>query len=344
MYTNIIRLAALVALLICQVVPAAAQGFSRRQLGDPAARAHAQQLWEGYRASAGGPGGKDALEQIAAVRTLPATKENAAAVLGLLRSNVSRDEKVLLIRIAGAQFLDLDDKQARADIQGFLSGLAMGTEGPVLGNAAALMYSRMGYFSDSLAVMARAHAKGYIGDDDYFGDLAHILPGAPTAVDQRNILKLLADGNNSFSREVLASLLRNRDLGKLMAPAAVTDALALLAANEPTFSNSQTTISGSDVFRYADWMSAVVGLTAQTTGEPERLVMARLLKIDGVNPKTLIGVLNYESNAALVRAGFDRQSLEKIDTTIASFAEKSKNASVQELAAAARANLVEPKK
>jgi len=275
---------------------------------------------------------------------LPATKENAAAVLALLRSNVSRDEKVLLIRVAGAQVVELDDRQAKADIQDFLSGLAKGAEDPVLRNAAALMYSRMGYSSDSLAVLARAHAKGDIGDNNYFDDLAHLLPDAPTVVDQRNILKLLADGNNGFSREVLASLLVNREIIKGLAPAAVTDAMAILAPNEPTFSDDPTRISGVDVIRYGYWMSAVVGLTAQATGEPERIVMARLLKIDGVNPKTLIAVLNHEPNAALVRAGLDRESLEKMDAAIAGFAEKSKNGWVQELAATARTNLVEPKK
>ncbi len=344
MNTNIISIVTLTAFLICQVSPVTAQAFLDPQRSAPLTSVQAQQLWQAYRDNAGNADGKAALEQIEAARTLPATKANAAAVLALLRSNVSRDEKVVLIRIAGAQVVNLDDQQARADIKGFLSELAVGTEDPVLGKAAALMYSRMGYYSDSLAVLALARAKGYIGDNDYFGDLAHLLPAATAAVDQQKILKLLADGNNSFSREVLASLFLDRQIVVALAPAAATDALALLAPNEPTFSTNPTRISGVDILRYGYWMNAVVGLTAQATGEPERSVMARLLKIDGNNPKILIAVLNNQPNAALVRDGFDRQSLEKIDAAIASFAEKSKNDWVQELAAAARTNLVEPKK
>ncbi|MEO5670733.1 MAG: hypothetical protein ABIR26_08595 [Ramlibacter sp.] len=344
MFTNIIQWLAATAVLIGLASPTMAQGPARSPLGDPAARAQAQKLWDQYRDKAGRPGGAEALVQIMSTRALPATKENSAAVLALLRSNFSPDEKVFLIRIAGAQAVELDDKQARADIQAFISALALGTEDPVIGEAAALMYSRMGFYPDSLTVLARARAKNHISDNDYFGDLAHLLPAATSAQDQTKILRLLSDGKNSLAREILANLLLDRQIVTTLTPAAITDSIAFLAQSEPAFSASPTTISGVDVLRYGYWMNALVGLNAKATGEPERIVMARLLKIDGANPKTLIAVLNYEPNAVLVRSALDRRSLDKIDAVVADFGEKSKNGWVQELVATARTNLVEPKK
>ncbi|MEO5672288.1 MAG: hypothetical protein ABIR26_16495 [Ramlibacter sp.] len=259
-----------------------------------------------------------------------------------MKSNIGRDDKVVLIRIAGAQAVELEDKQARADIQTSLSRLAMTTEDPVLGRAAALMYSRMGFYPDTLALLASARARKHIGDDEYFGDLGYLLPIASGA-DQVKIAKLLIEGKNGFSRVVLASLFTNRDLVGTLTPSALSDVTAFLTQNEPTFSSSPS-IGGTDVFRYADWLNAVVGLTAKATGEPERVVMARQLRIDGADPKTLIAALHNEQNAALIRAAFDRRSLEKIDTAIASFAQQSKTSWVQELAATGRANLAGPKK
>lgn len=81
------------------------------------------------------------------------------------------------------------------------------------------------------------------------------------------------------------------------------------------------------------------GRHAQASGEPEPLVMARLLQIDGANPKNLIGVLMNDHNVVLVRAGLDRASLQKIDTAIATFAANSKNGWVNGISAEARASL-----
>ena len=174
-----IRIAALATLLIIQVDPSGAQAPWGPRLPDPAARAQAQQLWDQYRDSAGRGGSPEPLFRIVNSRALPATRENAAAVLALLRSNVSlsRDEKILLVRIAAAQAQGLDDPQAKSEAQGFLSGLAMSTEDPVVGNAAALEDSGRGFSPDSLAVLERAHAKGHISDNDYFGQIARLRNG-----------------------------------------------------------------------------------------------------------------------------------------------------------------------
>ena len=203
--------------------------------------------------------------------------------------------------------------------------------------------SGRGFSPDSLAILARAHAKGHISDNDYFGQIARLLPEAPGVVDQMTILKLVAEGKNSFAAEILADEFLERRIVNALAPTAVVAAAAILARNEPTFSSDPTRIGGVDVARYGHWMNATVGLNAKITGEPEQVVMARLLKIDGANPKALIAVLHYEPNAALVRAGLDRRSLEKIDNAIAVFAEKSNNEWVRQLAAEARTKLAGPK-
>jgi hypothetical protein len=348
-----ISLVAVAALLLSQVVgllvePAAAQGTSMGPLQVPRAStiSQIQDLWETYRTKYAGSGknGREILDQILSSRSLPATKENIASVLSLLRSNVTREEKDALTRLIGALYLGIDDPQARGDIQRFLSAMARNTDDPALGRVTALTYSRLAYFPDSLAVLAHARSVGFIKDNEYFGNIAHLLPAAP-AGDQPQFLKLLSEANNGYSREILANLLKDKEILKSLTPAASATAAGILARFEPTFSNPANAFGGFELLRYEDWISASVALNAQISGEPERIVMARMLTIDGADPRKLIAVLSSESASIVVRAAFDRRSLEKIDTAIANFAKQnSGNPYIQELVGVARANLVEPRK
>lgn len=342
MNTTTIRVGTLAALVLFQpLTPGFAQAPSGRG-DDAAARAQAQKLWDGYRQNAGRAGSGERVMQVLGTRAFPATKENANAVLALAQTSVSSDEKVALIRLAGSLVPLLEDEGARSDILSFLSTLATNTKDPVLGRTAALAYSRTGFHPNSLAVLAHAHGQRYIGDDEYYGDLAHLLPAAPNSDAQAQILARLGAGKNGFSREVLANLLLDRRILNSLTPASASDALALLGPQQPTFSNSTTTISGVDVLRYGYWMNAVVGLNARVSGQTEPSVMAQLLKIDDANPKVLIGVLSYEPNAQLVRSAFGSQAIQKIDSSISAFGRQSKNEWVQELADQARANLTAP--
>lgn len=81
-------------------------------------------------------------------------------------------------------------------------------------------------------------------------------------------------------------------------------------------------------------------LTAHTTGEPARLVLARLLKVDD-NPKRLIGVLLNDYNVNLIREGLDCQSIARIDSNIAASALSAQNAWVTELSAGVRKRLAD---
>ncbi len=342
MKTTVIRIAAVAALALFQITLLFAQAPIGSQRSDPAVRTQAQELWDQYRQGAGKAGAGETLMKVLGSRALPATKENAASVLALAQTKVSSDEMTGLIRLAGSLVPELQDQTAKSEIVTFLSQLAMNTQDPKLGRVAALTYSRTGYYPDSITVLAHAHEKSYIGDDDYYGDLAHLLPAAPDSTSQSQIMKLLANANNGFSREVLASLLLDRRILNSLTPASASDALNLLRASEPTFSKSTSTIGGTDVIRYGYWMNAVVGLNAKITGQTEPTVMAQLMKVDGANPKVLIAVLVYEPNVPLVRSAFGSQTIQKIDSSIAAFAQQSKNGWVQELATQARANLAAP--
>ena len=340
------RISLVAMLLLWQIVhPVAAQAPSdaATPMAREAMRAHAQKLWDTYRGA--GRGGEQALSEIMATRSFPATRENAAAVLAVLNSKASRDERIWLVRLAGHLHLRLsNDAQAQADIRGHLTGLATNTDDAALGKVAALTYSSIGYFPDSLAVLARARSRSFITDNDYFGDVAHLFPDAP-AVEQTKLLQVLRDGNNSYSREIFANYLKSKDVLKALTPEATLSAIGFLGKEEPAFSAPANAVGGGDLLRYEEWLSATVALNAQATREPERIVMARMLKVDGADPRKLIATLLSESSSALVRDAMDRSTLNKIDAAIAGFAaQNSRNAWIQEVAASARANLAEPKK
>jgi hypothetical protein len=302
-----------------------------------AAASRSQEAWQQYLDRRGADGG---LEDIMAGGALPATQENVASVLAALRSNPPRDEQINLLRIAGQMHRGTQDVTSKTALQQQISVIAIGTSDARLGKAATLVYSRLGFFPDSLQVLSRAHERGFISHDDYYGDLTHLLPAAPTALDQSKVISELGAGNNAFSREVLAGLLVNRDIVKNLKPEAACDVAVILMQNEPGFGSSNSTISTADCLAYADWMGAVVGLNAMASGEPESAVMARLLKIDGTHPKKLIAVMISEPTARLVRRGFDTRSIQKIDSAIASFSRNSNNPTILDLSRMARSNLV----
>jgi hypothetical protein len=334
---NSAHILSIAALAMCLASPTIAQ----RHQADVETTTKTQQKWDNFKAHPWLAGPSD-LEAIESSRSLPATHENAKAMLDFLRSGTSLrpDQKVPMIRLAGAQVIDLDEADpTREEIRKHLSDLAKTTTDPNVGRTAALVYSRIGYYPDSTEVLRQARVKNYIANNDYFGDLAYLLPAANTEQDQAAILNALRNGRNPLSTDILATLVTNRDIAQRLKPQAAKAALALLTERPPEFSKSTNTISTMDAVGYGDWLYGCVVLTSVITGEPERTVMARLLNVDTMTAKQMIGALMNTNNINLIRDGLDRKSIAKIDSTIGTFSQNAKNSWVAQLSNDVRTQL-----
>lgn len=303
---------------------------------DPGSRAQEQR--HAYRQIAGSERGGDSLAELMSRGQLPPTQENMQMVIAQLKAtNVSADEKAVLAQMLGRMHWSAKDPEARALVQKYLGELALSTNDPVLGKVAAQTYARLAYLPDALAVLDRARTAGWISADDYYGDFAHLLPGAP-ASDQPALLARLGEGNNPFARMVLADVMSDRNLVQRMTPQTAGQVAGMLAKSEPTFTNQVDAIGTSRVAEYENWLSASVALTAKASGDSEPAVMARLLKVDD-DPRKLLAALSNERTSAIVKAAFDRQSLDRIAANIDQFGKRHNNLNVRGYVELAQANL-----
>lgn len=250
-----------------------------------------------------------------------------------------REEKYAQMRQLGQQYRDSRDPATRAAIAARLAATATTPGDPVLGRAAALFYANLGFFTDSLPVLAKARSLGHMTDNDYYADLARLFPLAPAA-SQDAILRELVAGQNGFSREILADMLRSRHLVSSLSPALAGQAALFLGKAGPPFPADVRRFGASDALRYDDWLVATVVLNARISGEPERAILARLLAVDGGDPRKLIAVLMSPEAGAWVRAALDRAAQEKVDAAIQAYARaNAASAWIQEIADTARRNL-----
>ncbi|MCY7317490.1 MAG: hypothetical protein LH617_01960 [Ramlibacter sp.] len=281
------------------------------------------------------------LEEVRATKALPATSANVAAVLGRLRNVpiMEHSESVQLVRLAGDLHRESKNEKDKAEIRSLLSATATSSANPLLGKAAALTYSRLGYFKDSISVLSTARRKGFIPDDDYYGDLVHLLPFVKNANEQQQLRQLVADGNNAFSRLILVSLMQASNTFDQLTPVAARQVADIVTKNPPLFTNPPDTLSLTEVMSYNDWAITHVRLTAKFTKEPEAVVMARLVQVDKPDPRSLVALMRWEPTAGMVREGLDAGSLAKMDKALENYAAGSKNDWIKQAATDARGKL-----
>ncbi|MCY7317491.1 MAG: hypothetical protein LH617_01965 [Ramlibacter sp.] len=286
------------------------------------------------------------LEEVRAMQGLPATKANVAAVLGRLRTTpvMNHSESVQLVRLAGDLHAQSTDEKDKAEIRGLLAALATSSANPLLGQAAALTYSRLGYFPDTLGVLATARQKGFITNDHYFGDLAHLLPDVKSGNDQLRVVHLLTDGKNAHARMILNNLMMADHVFEGLTPAAAQGVLTLMTSNPPGFNSIPTAIGGVDMLNYNDWLVANVRVSSHLSKEPQRSTVARLVKVDTTDPRALVSMMHWDETANLVKDAMSPTELAKIDSRIAAWAATSDSPWIKQVSDRARANLAAVKK
>jgi hypothetical protein len=344
--------AALTLLVISSAGPALAQlaqpgpSAQARQAERDAIRAKTQTLWDDYR-SKPRRAGSDTLLRVAQTRSLAPTSANVINVLQLLNASGPSEDRVVLARIAGDLHFDLrqaGSKILQRDLEDSLSRLAKGEQDRDVRLAAVYTYSRMGYFPDSMAMLAGS--RPLLGDRAYYAEMAHMLLAAP-ADEQAKLIEEIGTGeghNNDLAKQILMDQVRSIPQAFDRLPRPVTGALLdLFLKQEPKFNATQPSAIGfGSVTDYTNWFNAVVALTAKTSGEPPRYIAARLLKLDG-DPRKLIAAFGDEQSAALVQSALARADLDKADAAIAGFGARfASNTNVQGFVEMARTNLARP--
>jgi hypothetical protein len=185
------------------------------------------------------------------------------------------------------------------DIKGFVNSADMG-----IAREAAIEYSRLGYPPDRYEILQRARAGKIIGDDAYYGELAHGLRlSVPT--DQSQMLAELEQAHNMFANEILASTFGNPQLLGQLNRAAQARLLKLLSDHEPVFPMAVDSFGLVDAIRYAFWINAVATIDSALHGTPYAQLVVTRLSAPGTDPRKILAVFSNPEGKRVIKEASD---------------------------------------
>jgi Tfp pilus assembly protein PilO len=240
------------------------------------------------------------VETIIAIQAkgLPITAKNVESIHSLLTSSSKREEKIALLRLLG--ILYTYDNQSNANhliVQDLRHHINSNDKG--ISSAALLTFSRLGYFSDSTEILKHAYDKKILDEIGYLGEIAHLLPFAPTTV-QHKLLSTLSTGNNSYANEVLISSFTQVSRLKKLDPS-IKKALRLhFEKNQPNFPLGLGEYSVIDSFRYSNWLQSSTMLEIDLTGKTYQELIFKHLNNPDLDPRKIIAFLSATEGKYLI--------------------------------------------
>lgn len=243
--------------------------------------------------------GRNALDEIY-FNGLPATAQSVDAIKALLkRGQLSRDEKLPLIRMLEGLHNRDNSTGENSDIELELRALAADSDKQVAGRAA-IGLSRLGYLPGTESVLKEAFGKGVLQQDDYYGELAHLIPTSPPDK-QKEFLAEIKASSNKYASAILSSAL-NSGADVNAAPFLKTseDMAALLRETEPQFPSAVGQFSLGVAVQYTEWMQASAAIENANTGRSVDDIIVAKLSEPGTDPRKVMGYLASPQAAPLL--------------------------------------------
>lgn len=189
--------------------------------------------------------------------------EDIDAIRALIKSGrVTGQELASLVRLYGDQYVVHRSRhQILEDIK---ATLRSATDREV-GNAAMLTYSRLGPADEVRSLLKLSKERGFLTDDDYFGEIAHSLFRADPRT-QAAWLDELVEGKNMYARQILADFV-SRDAAIDSANAStVRQLLDYFKSSETKFSENPVEYGLFAGLDYEKWLTASARLNAMAYG------------------------------------------------------------------------------
>jgi hypothetical protein len=288
--------AALAGVLSTQFAQAQAPSPIGRAAPEPAYEV-TQRLVDAYRGRSVPP---TALVEQLYARGLAPTPANIATVRGWLAGAGGPESKVALVRLLGSLYSGQVAPATRLAIaRDVRSHVQSGDRGVAL--AAVQTFARLGYQNDLLAVLEDARSRGLITDDDYAQEVALALPLAPRS-SQPALAARLAEKNNAFGAQVLASTLTSPDdVGKI-APAAAAALREYMVQREPVLPIALGNFGLGDGGRYAEWLHTVAMLEQASGKRAYADAIWARLNDEKTDPRKILGFMTAPEGQAFIRA------------------------------------------
>jgi len=238
--------------------------------------------------------GREAIDTIHAMG-LEKTLDNVTRIRSALSMKISEGERASLLRLlaslydhtAGSPWNSMILHDLRTHIP----------RGGEVGRMAALQFSRIGYFPDSLAVLEASVENKSLGKEEYSGELAHLLPFAPSQ-EQKKILSMLKGLKEAYGAEIIASQFSNPNHAPILTPPVLEATARFLLSMEPEFPMEVGRYGMTDALKYAQWLHATASCVGK--GDPaayDAFIIATLER-DSSDPRKAIAYLSADESAA----------------------------------------------
>lgn len=265
-----------------------------------------------------GSEGRNILDSIDAFG-LEKNAKNVKSIRILLKSKIRNEEKVALINILSGQYSHDDVTGLNNEILSELRSMIYSGQGE-LGKAAILSYSRLGYFGDSEQILAFAKKSDFIDSNEYYGDLAHLLPYAPVSA-QHSIMNTIKSGGNGFSAEILSSIINNKEDLKNISVENLNMMKTFLNENEPQFPQATGRFGLIDAVRYADWLQSISNLNSIIDNKDKNHIVIDYLNNEKIDPRKIMAFL-LSSGDELIADSTQLESVKKLQSRIISYSKQ----------------------
>jgi hypothetical protein len=255
-----------------------------------------QKVADGYRGRGAPAAG--VVEQLYA-RGLAPTPANIALVRGWLAGAGGPDYKVAVIRLLGSLYRSDAPAATRLGMARDIRAQVQSGDRRVA-LAAVQTFARLGFQNDLPDVLDDARVRGIIDDDDYAQEVALALPLAPPGR-QPALAAKLAEKNNAFGAQVLASTLTTPAEVARIAPAAAATLRDYMAGREPVLSVALGNFGLGDGGRYAEWLHTVAMLEEASGKRSYAQAVWARLNDENTDPRKILGFMTAPEGQAFIR-------------------------------------------
>jgi hypothetical protein len=257
--------------------------------------------------------GRIALDEVHA-RGIEKTPKNFRAIIDLLKSNVSNEEKISLARMLARFYSDDDANGWNIQVLDELRRLTHSGD-KELAKESTLSFSRLGYFADSEDVLLTARNVRNITDEDYYGELTHILPFAPSTR-QKAIAETIRSGGNIYPIDIFSAMLPSTEMVKKISPDALAVIKEFVLEHEPKFPQAPEKFGLVDVVRYGEWLKSVAVLSGDNSGRNANNVSLEHISDINTDPRKIIAFLISSDGDKFISAASSSEKFRMMQRSI----------------------------
>jgi hypothetical protein len=260
---------------------------------------------------------KDSLNIGKIQRNLPKTRSNIQSLRSLLASKISDDDKINTLRILGEMYDNANEHGENANIvHDIKSNIAHSNHS--FAAAALYAYTRKIHDSEYFSIMRQARSRGILGDNEYYGEHAHVFRFMPKEA-QNEILSELSVSANEYALQIFASDLSNTENVRHLPREIADSALKLLTANEPRFPMAIGDFGGFHNYYYENWIRSVALLSGAVSDVQFREFVNKQLSRSDQDPRKILALLSSQMGKDLMRQPLKIQQAELIVTRMCGY-------------------------